>query len=168
MKKQKVFFLFPWLMVATWAVVIFMFSAETGAQSSQLSEGITTRIIPFFFALLGKSQDTSSMNAAVLVMHGYLREFAHMLEYSVLGLLTYHAVIRTTSFASIRISGSFLLCFLYALSDEIHQLFVPERTFQLIDLCMDSIGILLGIFLCRLIAIKIDKQKAKRSGVLHP
>ena len=31
-------------------------------------------------------------------------------------------------------------CLLYGLSDEFHQLFVPNRSFQLIDLTMDTLG----------------------------
>lgn len=42
---------------------------------------------------------------------------------------------------------SVLLAMLYALSDEIHQIFVPGRTFQVIDLVIDFLGILFGVFL---------------------
>lgn len=33
----------------------------------------------------------------------------------------------------------------YGLSDEIHQLWVPQRTFSFVDLTADSIGIILGV-----------------------
>lgn len=37
-----------------------------------------------------------------------------------------------------------ILSGLYALSDEIHQSFVPTRSFQLLDLTLDLFGIILG------------------------
>jgi VanZ family protein len=42
---------------------------------------------------------------------------------------------------------SVVLCLGYAVSDELHQLFVPERAFQLQDLLVDGGGILVGILL---------------------
>jgi len=36
--------------------------------------------------------------------------------------------------------------FLYSLSDEIHQYYVPTRSFQLMDLLIDNLGSFLGIF----------------------
>jgi VanZ family protein len=33
----------------------------------------------------------------------------------------------------------------YALFDEIHQVFVPGRAFQFLDLSLDAVGILLGL-----------------------
>jgi VanZ family protein len=36
---------------------------------------------------------------------------------------------------------SFILCFLYACSDEIHQLYVPGRSGNIKDVFVDSIGI---------------------------
>jgi len=44
--------------------------------------------------------------------------------------------------------GSFFVVSLYALSDEVHQLFVPGRTFSLWDWGADLLGAAAGIWLC--------------------
>ena len=42
---------------------------------------------------------------------------------------------------------AFLICVIYAISDEIHQLFVPGRAGQVRDVLIDSAGSLLGIII---------------------
>ena len=76
----------------------------------------------------------------------------HLCEYAVLGALTYracrhgagawvarHAVV-------VAVAG----CALYGLSDEIHQLFVPLRQGDPLDLVADSVGAALGAWTWRL------------------
>ena len=46
------------------------------------------------------------------------------------------------------------LLFLFAASDEIHQLFVRNRTCDIVDFIFDVTGILIGIFLVRVVFLK--------------
>jgi VanZ family protein len=73
-----------------------------------------------------------------------LRKAAHMTEYAVLTFLVQRAIRRTWSI--FRLSGvlvvSFLFSFLYAISDEFHQGFVPGRTPSVVDVFIDSVGII--------------------------
>lgn len=61
---------------------------------------------------------------------------------------------------------SLLIGIEYATLDEIHQLFVDGRSGQFIDVCIDTIGVALGIciwMLCYKVVIKIvNKQKGRR------
>ena len=50
-----------------------------------------------------------------------------------------------------------LMTMAFALSDEIHQLFVPGRAFQVIDLIIDFLGILFGVYLYK--RLKIEPQR---------
>ena len=50
---------------------------------------------------------------------------------------------------------SILLSILYSCTDEIHQLFVSGRSGSIIDVMIDSIGIILGIFIYKLFKDKI-------------
>jgi VanZ family protein len=52
---------------------------------------------------------------------------------------------------------------LYALSDEIHQLFVPGRTFQLMDLALDLLGGVIG-----LMVFAILRKKSQHRSVADP
>jgi len=82
-----------------------------------------------------------------------LRKIAHISEYGILAFLIWRAI-----FHSIRInlsktyawSGAF--SFIYAISDEIHQIFVPTRHGSILDILIDGIGI--GLMLCFLIVRK--------------
>ena len=72
----------------------------------------------------------------------FLRKAAHITEYFILTLLLYRAFKGTFSI------GFFYLFILpaaasliYAVSDEIHQSFVPGRTCTLRDIMIDSIGV---------------------------
>jgi VanZ family protein len=71
-----------------------------------------------------------------------LRKGAHMTEYAILALLLFRAL------------GSELPAFLfglaYAVSDEIHQLFVSGRHGSPLDVAIDAAGLLLGLLALRL------------------
>ena len=64
---------------------------------------------------------------------------------------------RIHSFANNRIS-LFMICtawgiaILYAVTDELHQIYVPGRSFGIRDIVIDSLGALTGIFIPKLIA----------------
>ena len=66
-----------------------------------------------------------------------LRKFAHAAEYAVLGAL----LMRATGRGGL----AFALGALYAVSDEIHQAFVPGRTGAPLDVAIDAIGVALGV-----------------------
>lgn len=51
---------------------------------------------------------------------------------------------------------------LYGLFDELHQLYTPRRTFDLKDLAVDMVGILLGFWLAR----KWDKSRQRRASTI--
>ena len=68
-----------------------------------------------------------------------LRKIAHALEYAVLGAL----LVRATARAGL----AFALGAAYALSDEVHQAFVPGRVGSPLDFVIDAIGVAVGIVL---------------------
>lgn len=50
-----------------------------------------------------------------------------------------------------RLIGAFVLCAAYGLLDEIHQLFVPRRTFSLADWAVDCVAAAMGIVAWRML-----------------
>lgn len=62
----------------------------------------------------------------------------HLAAYFVLALLFYAALIKTGHRHPYL--KALVFCFLYGISDEIHQFFVPTRDADLFDLAMDLIG----------------------------
>lgn len=69
----------------------------------------------------------------------------HFLEYFPFGFLVFRAIAlgRGVSKASSLLVAVFVLM-IYALSDEIHQIFVPGRDFSLIDMSFDLLGGFMG------------------------
>ena len=65
------------------------------------------------------------------------KKSAHIFVYAVLYFLIARALGKPTLK---HLSLAFLLCFIYAVSDEFHQSFVPGRSPRITDLGFDSIG----------------------------
>jgi VanZ family protein len=66
-----------------------------------------------------------------------LRKLAHAAEYAVLGLLLFRALGRA--------AAAFWLGAAYAVTDEIHQAFVPGRLGSPVDFAIDAAGVAIGI-----------------------
>jgi VanZ family protein len=68
-----------------------------------------------------------------------LRKLAHATEYAILGAL----LVRATGRPGLALG----LGVLYAVSDEIHQVFVPGRHGAPLDVAIDAVGVAVGIVL---------------------
>lgn len=140
-KKKRICFGFA---VIIWMGVIFYFSSQNGEQSSQLSDGITVQIVRIFrsdFNYLSYEEQVNLLN----IFSFLVRKSAHFIEYMILGFLmtgffnTFHWkkwIFITTTW----ISGT-----VYAISDEVHQMFLDGRTPKVMDVCIDSSGVIFGI-----------------------
>jgi VanZ family protein len=67
-----------------------------------------------------------------------LRKIAHAAEYAVLGALLVRALGRELPAVAIGIA--------YAVTDEVHQSFVAGRNGAVVDVLVDAVGVLLGVF----------------------
>lgn len=70
-----------------------------------------------------------------------LRKIAHLVEFGVLYLLWYWALGKQKTAAAIAI--------LYAISDELHQSFVPTRTAEVSDIFFDLLGVAIALFITK-------------------
>lgn len=131
-----------WLLVIACMAVIFILSAQTGDESQSLSDGVMT-----FFG----------MELSV----DFVRSCAHCLEYAGLALLVFNAFY--CSYGRFRPYLSFLTAALYAVSDEVHQLFVEGRAFQLSDILIDSVGAAIGVAASAVLGIIYLNFKRRRS-----
>jgi VanZ family protein len=75
-----------------------------------------------------------------------LRKLAHMAEYAVLGAL----LLRATGRAGLAVA----LGTAYAVSDEVHQLFVPGRAGSPVDVAIDAVGVAVGVLLWQSLAAR--------------
>ena len=65
----------------------------------------------------------------------------HMIEYGILYLFIWYAVIKTTTYSALSAFAlALMITVLYGLTDEFHQIFVATRTARLIDVVADGVG----------------------------
>ena len=69
----------------------------------------------------------------------------HLIEYAVLGFVVLPFVSRSKSPWAYAVA----VCFAYAASDELHQLFVPGRNGMATDVLIDTVGASVGSFVSR-------------------
>lgn len=91
------------------------------------------------------------------------RKIAHVVEFFVLALLAYKAFVSFGMKYKKALLAMFSLSISWAFADEFHQLFIFGREGKLLDVGIDSIGVLLALgFLLALRAwFKIDLQNSK-------
>ncbi len=130
------------LLTLLWMTVIFMFSAKNADDSTEQSSFVTN-ILMNIFSNVYRNSDLSDKMQIIESMSFAIRKAAHFSIYSVLGLLSFLSVYYLTKFSNKTPFISLLICFIYACSDETHQLFVPGRSGQLRDVFIDFSGALL-------------------------
>lgn len=148
-----------WGLVLATAGMIFWFSAQNGAASSQLSGGITEKVVevvePDYDSLPEPEQQTlfDAVQFAV-------RKSAHFSEYALLGFLLR---LLCASYALRRGGLVAWLCGTgYAATDELHQWFVAARSAMWQDVCLDSVGVFAGAFLATGILVIYARISMKR------
>ena len=143
MKKFSTKRLLSWVAVAAWMVVIFLFSAQTGDDSGDTSG----RILRLVMKLLYWNFDAFSpqrQESLMAVWGVIVRKGAHFTEYAVLGALLCNALRNYDLSGKLRWLLPVGIGGLYAVTDEIHQYFVPERACRLLDMGIDTTGVLCG------------------------
>lgn len=157
MNKTKILIFISWISVILWMLLIFCFSAQNAAQSSDTSGGFAeylAKLIHDLNIINNQSQDILIENCQFIV-----RKTAHFTVYATLGILTYMAV-RISKFKFPHLIAP-VICLAYAVSDEIHQYFVPGRSCELRDVCIDFSGSVTGIIVITAIIMIIKKSKRK-------
>lgn len=128
-----------WITVLLWMALIFVLSSQVAEQSNQLSTEITAVIVKTVAKIAPQAEfDMESINHIV-------RKNAHFFAYLVLGILVINAL-RISGVNGYRgVAIALGICVLYAISDEVHQLFVPGRSGEVRDVLIDSAGASVGI-----------------------
>lgn len=90
----------------------------------------------------------------------YVRKAAHIFEYLILALLSYN-YFRFIVDSEIKLYiYTFVLSFIYACNDEIHQLFIEGRSGQVSDIFIDMIGVLFVLIIMFIKNRNASKRKS--------
>ena len=133
---QEIAPLVEWIPVLLWGALIFTLStsAFSANNTGKIIDPILRWLIPGISA------------ASVDVGHMLTRKAAHFTEYGILFWLLVRGPMKERPYLAL------MLCVVYALTDEGHQVFVPGRTASLYDVALDSTGALFSHFLTTAIA----------------
>lgn len=116
-------------------LVIFLMSAEVADTSSARSDEIVRTI------------QSIGMSAPEDMLTYLVRKTAHISAYFVLGILLFN-LLREYKLSKKRlILASIAIAMLYAVTDELHQLFVPGRSGEIGDVLIDSTAAIIGVLL---------------------
>jgi len=153
-KSDKRKIIISWILVFLCAGVIFYLSSRTAAESTIQSQTMIGSFSSFFLGTVIEDEELLSN------IDGIVRESAHGVEYMIFSILVLYAVFNTISAkikelpveAVLKKSAlySIALSFLYAISDEIHQIPIAGRAFEIKDLLIDLLGIIVGVIIAQL------------------
>lgn len=162
LKKGVTFFI-----LVFWMAVIFLFSAQNGTQSSGISRSVGYGIAENRNKLFHQEKSDEKIAKQVEAMQFVIRKGAHMSEYALLAVF----VLLHVCCYERKPKGFWLwawgFCIAFAATDEIHQLFVPGREGRVWDVCIDSIGSLMGVLVFMLCYKIVWKRKEKKNAENH-
>ncbi len=148
--KKKIYITVSWALVIACMCFIFWMSGFNATESSAMSDSIIRKILAVF------GEEFSSF---------VVRKAAHMIEFCVLAMTLYNAI-HSTWQKRLTPVLAFACTVLYAVTDEIHQLFTEGRACRVFDVFVDSCGALVGIIISIIIfrIILLIKERGNKNG----
>jgi VanZ family protein len=139
MPKFRVFLKY-WLPPLLWMMLIF--SASGDSHSYEHSSRLVEPLLRWLFPKMSQ--------ANIAEIHHLIRKCGHLTEYAVLALLLWRALKNPAKnnlnkWSWPEAGCTLSIVFLYAASDEFHQIFVPTRTPRVTDVIIDTVGGAIGL-----------------------
>lgn len=151
------------VLVIIWMLTIFYFSNQQGTGSSNTSKKVSMIIVNILDI---KNEMTEEQKEEIVkIIEPIIRKLAHYTLYMLGGILIINSVNAYIKEDKSAIMYGSMFGVMYAISDEIHQLFVKGRSGKVADVVIDSIGIFTGIaiylLLKKLIEAIVGRKKIK-------
>lgn len=166
--KARILFLFlPAIIVM---IIIYSFSAKKSVESTKDSRGITKLVYDVYETVSPAYAREHKASLIVQIEH-IIRKLAHAFIYCVLSI-TYCIPVYALLYKNSRNKGAkkyllFLLpiffAFLYAFTDEFHQLFVEGRNGEFRDVMIDTLGAIIGAKFFLLFVVRFQHVHKKRN-----
>ena len=136
---------------------IFALSSQDGGVSAGTSRQFTE--------ILLKTLGLECNDRTIEIINPVIRKVAHFSVYMLLGFLTM-CTCETFKWQKVyKFDFSTMFAFVFACSDELHQRLVPGRSGEFADVCLDTVGAMLGVLIVlaiALICVQIKKKKASK------
>lgn len=146
--------------------LIFYFSEESVEESGDRSSGIVEKLVYLFYPNYAGLEWNTRIDI-MIAAHKLVRKLAHFSEFGLLGVLFTSLIIyvnRRTKWVKRWLEWviPIAFCLLYAISDEVHQIF-SNRGARVTDVLIDFSGALCGILLIHgLVWLFSRKTKGKK------
>ena len=144
---QKIYFYVSLIIVLSLLVLIFCLSHQNGEDSTETS-GWFTALLNFIFPFE--------------LTEDFVRTMAHFSEFACLSFFMNNLFVSYKE--KLKPIIACVLSFFYAITDEIHQIFVPDRACQFTDMMVDLAGILSG-FIVYAVIYTLVRKTVKKFGM---
>jgi len=146
-----------WLPALFIMIIIFAFSSKPAEISGQSSMTIANRIYSIYERITGRVKNDEERLRDLETVDHIVRKGAHITEFALLAAAMAWPL-WISGLRRLRLAlGTIGLTVIYAVSDEFHQTFVPGRSGEIRDVCIDAAGAVIGYFVF-LTALNIRKK----------
>lgn len=151
--------LLSWIPAVILMIIIFTFSSKTADISGQKSMKIARCIYSVYESITGREKPEEEKLRELEVLDHIIRKGAHVTEFAALGV-SFAWPLWLSGLRGFKLALSAIgLTVAYAASDEYHQTFVPGRSGEIRDVCIDTVGAFIGYF-----AFSVLTYIVKKSG----
>lgn len=133
------------LLIIIWMITIFLFSNQQGNASSVTSNKVTKEIIEIMPST--KHLEENQKKEIVKKVNPIMRKIAHYTIYLIGGILLMFFISTIVQSEKKSVLYSILIGFIYAITDEIHQMFMDGRTAKITDVFIDTLGVITGVII---------------------
>ena len=155
--RKKIFL----ILAILWMAIIFSFSAKDADESTKESNAVGMFLGSIVYSDFEDWQVEEQQEFAENWDHP-VRKCAHMTEYAILGFFLVGARYDGREKCRRVVGRSLGIAALYAATDEIHQYFVPGRACMFTDVCIDSVGALLGVLFATVTLVSFEHSQSLR------
>lgn len=155
------------ILVILWMLTIFYFSHQQGTGSSNTSKKVANTVVNII-DLKHQMQDEQK-EELVEKIEPFIRKLAHYTIYTIGGILITNCMYAYIKCDRKAVASASSIGVFYAVTDEIHQLFINGRSGRIVDVVIDSIGIFTGIvaylIITKIVEIIVNKKKIDRGRI---
>ena len=148
MSKEKYKQIISLILIIIWMIIVFMFSNQNGEESQKTSNTVTKVIVRIltFNQNITEEQELKSIENLDFI----IRKLAHYSIYLLGGILIWGYINTFDIAIKNKIIISIIIGVAYAAFDELHQYFIANRSANIIDVSIDSIGVITGVALMQI------------------
>ena len=141
------------ILIILWMGVIFSFSSDDADKSTIKSDGVIIKITETALNKKLSDKEKKEYTTKYIVP---VRKSAHFTLYFILGVLVFLFVKDFTVINYKVVLISIIVVLLYSISDEVHQLFVPGRSGEVLDVMIDTMG---GFISCNILYLIYRRKR---------